>query len=62
MPTIQSVHSPEAMNTLSIRSRGKKWRNLSIEEVMNYASNHKISFQHAYKNLTYKLYNDEEID
>ena len=59
MPTLSSVHIPSAMNNLSIRSRGKKWKNLAMTDVDKYAKEKGLSFVDAYKQLVSDLYNKE---
>ena len=58
--TTGSVHSPAAMGSLSIRGRGKKWKNLSISKVNEFARNKGITFVEAYRVLTSKIYKGEE--
>ena len=50
-PTVQSVHTPGAMNTISIRGWGKKEKKYSLDDINTYASKHGISFTEAYYSL-----------
>lgn len=59
MPTVQSVHIPSAMNTISIRGRGKKWKDLSILDVSEYAKLKGISFVSAYRTLSSDKFKEE---
>lgn len=58
--TVGSVHIPEAMNSISIRGRGKKWKNLSISYIDKYAKDKGVSFTTAYKQLISNLYCDDK--
>ena len=58
--TVGSVHVPSAMNTISIRGRGKKWKALSMSDVYNYSNSKSISFVDAYKEMCSNLYSNEE--
>ncbi len=62
MPTLSSSHTPSAMNTISIRGWGKKWKDLSMNDVTNYAQKHKCSFVCAYKTLTNRAFEGKEIE
>ena len=62
MPSVSSVHIPSAMNTISIRGHGKKWRNLSVDEIMNYAQKHKCSFVCAHNILMNKAFADKDVE
>ena len=62
MPSVSSVHSPAALNTISIRGHGKKWRNLSVDEIMNYAQKHKCSFVCAHNTLMNKAFEDKDVE
>lgn len=58
--SVSSVHVPSAMNGLSIRGRGKKWKQLSISDVQDFAIKKSITFVQAYTEMCSKLLKNEE--
>ena len=51
MPTVSSVHSPQALNTISIRGGGPKKKEFSIYEISEYAKVKGMSFVVAFREL-----------
>ena len=51
MPTVSSVHSPQAINTISVRGYGPKKKEYSIDEISEYAKVKGKSFVVAFREL-----------
>lgn len=60
MPSIQSVHQPGALNTISIRGWGRKEKRYSIDDINAYAKEKGIAFKEAYYTLLEKAFCKEE--
>ena len=58
-PTVSSVHSPQAMNTISVRGYGPKKKEFSIEEISEYASVKGKSFVVAFRELVGNAFTKE---
>lgn len=50
-PTVQSVHQPGALGTISIRGWGRKEKKYTIDDINIYAKEKGLTFTEAYYTL-----------
>jgi len=61
MPSVQSVHIPGVMNSISVVGRKRQERKcITMTEIHTYAAKHGISFISAYRTLASNLLSSKE--